>query len=197
MSHPRQDFTNLDGHAITSMMANSTENVEMANRLYLLLRTRLIRHCASKKKPMGIGSSVGDDALAYQVFYEMLRKDPASWECRDHIVAHACRAIGDRVVDHYRENKAIKRGGGVSTIPLPNTLADQRTRPRTVDEMFCAELLERLNRENPEQCLVIKLRYFEKMKNREIANELGKPQHWVEYRLRKALRWLSSEDQDD
>jgi RNA polymerase sigma factor (TIGR02999 family) len=124
-------------------------------------------------------------ALVHEAYLKLGRSALAA-EDRAHFLAIAARAMRQVLVDHARERKAAKRGGGGWE---RTTLTDGAwVGTFEPDEMLALErALEALD---PRQRQVVEFRFFGGMEDQEIATVLGVSERTVHRDWVKARAWL-------
>jgi len=105
---------------------------------------------------------------------------------RAHFLAIAARAMRQVLVDHARDRKAAKRGGGV----WERTTLTDGAWAREFDPDGMLMLDEALTELDPRQRQVVECRFFGGMEEREIAAALGVSERTVHRDWIKARAWL-------
>jgi len=116
------------------------------------------------------------------------RSLPDHWENRSHFFGIAARLMRLVLVDHARERRAAKRGGGADPVTLKETMA--LSPARAPDVLEVDEALSRLGQLDERKAKVIELRYFGGMKREEIAEAMGLTLPTVKRDLRLGEAWL-------
>jgi len=116
------------------------------------------------------------------------RSLPVRWESRSHFFGIAARLMRLVLVDHAREARASKRGGGAAPVTLEETVALAPDRPPDVLEVD--EALSSLAEVDERKAKVIELRYFGGMKREEIGAAIGLTLPTVKRDLRLGQAWL-------
>src|ERR1041384_6977530 len=62
-------------------------------------------------------------ALVHEAYIQLIDWKNVSWQNRAHFFAAAAQMMRKILVDHAREKKALKRGGGVRTIALDEAVS--------------------------------------------------------------------------
>jgi RNA polymerase sigma factor (TIGR02999 family) len=131
--------------------------------VYAELR-RLADEQLRNEKP---GLTLQPTALIHEA-YLRLAGDTA-WKSRGHFFAAAAEAMRRVLVDRAREKGAIKRGGNLARVELPDVAADESD-----DELLALdESLSRLAAVDPVAEQLVKLRYFAGLSASEAAGHLG------------------------
>ncbi len=105
---------------------------------------------------------------------------------RAHFLAIAARAMRQVLVDHARDRKAAKRGGGV----WERTTLTDGAWAREFDPDGMLMLDEALTELEPRQRQVVECRFFGGMEEQEIAAALGVSERTVHRDWIKARAWL-------
>jgi RNA polymerase sigma factor (TIGR02999 family) len=105
---------------------------------------------------------------------------------RSHFLAIAARAMRQVLVDHARDRKAAKRGGG----SWESTTLTDGAWVREFDPDGMLALEEALTQLEPRQRQVVECRFFGGMEEREIAAALGVSERTVHRDWMKARAWL-------
>jgi RNA polymerase sigma factor (TIGR02999 family) len=95
------------------------------------------------------------------------------------------------LVDHVRERRAAKRGGGQYNLSL--TYADQTAPQSEIDLIALDEALRRLSALSERQSRIVELRYFGGLTIPETAEALGISRATIEREWSAARAWLYDE----
>jgi RNA polymerase sigma factor (TIGR02999 family) len=137
--------------------------------------------------------SLQPTAVVNEAYLRLVNQQAVSWQNRAQFFGLAARLIRNLLVDHVRERRADKRGGGEYQLSL--TYAD-RAAPQaqsTLDLLALHEALDRLTALSPQKSRVIELRYFGGLTISETAEVLGISQSTVEREWSAARAWLFKE----
>lgn len=96
-------------------------------------------------------------ALVHEAFLRLIRIDDTSWESRAHFYRVAALAMRRVLVNHARDRKRLKRGGGVRPVPLEGL---GEAEGPAEDLVALDEALERLAAVDERKVQVVQLRYF-------------------------------------
>ena len=116
-------------------------------------------------------------------------------ESRSAFIALAARVMRQILVDHAREKRAIKRGGGLVKLTLDDR--DLAAASADADVLAVHEALERLEALRPRVARGVELRYFGGATIPETAAALGISPETVKNDWRFARAWLRKELQED
>lgn len=104
----------------------------------------------------------------------------------------ASLAMRQVIVDHARARLTDKRGGGQSTASLEEAEQFNAEFSETPEQIIAiADLLERLEQENPRWMRIVDARYFAGMTEDETAEALGLSTRTVRRDWRAARDWLA------
>ena len=132
--------------------------------------------------------------------YLRLVDDPnRNWQSRTHFIAAAAQLMRRIMVDHARERRSLKRGGGALKVTLDE--AALVTDSRSEELLALDEALERLAAQDPRKSQIVELRYFGGLTVAETAEFLKVGQRTVEREWNMAKAWLyralSGEEPDE
>ena len=134
-------------------------------------------------------------ALVHEAYLKLAGSGSLAARDRAHFLAIASRAMRQVLVDHARERKAVKRGGGDWE---QTTLTDGAWAGEFhPDEVLILE--EAMLELDPRQRQVVEFRFFGGMEEREIAEVLGISERtvhrdWVKARARLYRRFYPEQD---
>jgi len=98
------------------------------------------------------------------------------------------------LIDHGRQQKRVKRGGGVQPVALDDLLKAGSTGAVPVEDLLTLEAaLTRLEAVDPRAAQVVILRFFSGMSSPEVAEHLGLSVRTVEADWTHARAWLKRE----
>lgn len=129
-------------------------------------------------------------ALVHEAYLKLIDQRRVTWQSRAQFYCVAARLMRRILIDHARDVKAVKRGGGHKA-PLEDCLVYAEERP---DELVAIdEALSRLTDQAPRQCRVVELRFFGGCSEEEIAKILEVSVRTVKRDWRVARAWLFAE----
>jgi RNA polymerase sigma factor (TIGR02999 family) len=144
-----------------------------------------LRRLAQRQLGREYGERTLDTTALVHEAYLKLGAGAAAATDRAHFLAIAARAMRQVLVDHARERKAAKRGGGWERTTLTDGAWVGEFDP---EELL--ELAEALDRLEPRQREVVEFRFFGGMEDQEIAAVLGVSERTVHRDWIKARTWL-------
>jgi RNA polymerase sigma-70 factor (ECF subfamily) len=154
--------------------------------VYEQLRRLAARHMRGERPD----HTLQPTALVHEAYLKLIEQRKVSWESRTHFYCVAARLMRRVLVDHAREVKASKRGGG-QKVPLEPSLVYSEEKSGELLEID--EALGRLAEKDPRQSQVVELRFFGGRSEEEIAGILGISARTVKRDWRIARAWLYAE----
>ena len=133
-------------------------------------------------------------ALVHEAYLRLVDQRRVVWRSRAHFFGVAAQVMRRILVDHARERRAAKRGGGLPPLALGD--ADAAAAPAAeqgVDVLALHEALERLAALDPDQARLVELRYFGGLSIEETAEALGVSPATVKREWAIARAWLRRE----
>jgi RNA polymerase sigma factor (TIGR02999 family) len=179
---------------ITQLLVKWSEGDDHAlEQLTLLVYEDLRRLAATYLRGRIQGNTLQATALVHEAYLELLEMRHIEWKSRAHFIGIAARAMRYILIDHAREQSALKRGGGSVRVPFSRA---ERTAPREdVNLVALGQALTEFEKKHPRQAKVVELNFFGGLKVDEIPAVLGAceievSQRTVERDLRFARAWL-------
>ena len=134
------------------------------------------------------GHTLQPTALVHEAWMRLVKQDRPNFQHRKQFFGLAAQVMRRVLVDHARTINADKRGGGVVSMPLSDTVGAKDD--RTVDLLVLDQALDRLASVNARQAQVIELRYFGGLNVQEMADVLGVSPATVSRDQKFAEAWL-------
>jgi RNA polymerase sigma factor (TIGR02999 family) len=156
-------------------------------RVYDQLRSLAHHRLRSEDDALTIGTT----ALVHEVYLKLVDLRTARFTDRAHFLAMASRLMRRLLVDHARARKAAKRGGGVPDLELDDALDLSEGQVEMITELD--EALQRLQRMDERQSMILEHRYFGGLTLEETAEVVGVSLATVKRELRFARAWLAAE----
>ena len=135
-----------------------------------------------------IGHTLQTTALLNEAYLQLVDDPKRSWQNRTHFVAAAAQLMRRIMVDHARERRALKRGGGALKVSLDD--AALVTERRSEELLALDEALEKLAALDPLKSQIVELRYFGGLTVEETATFLKMSHRSVEREWTMAKAWL-------
>lgn len=130
-------------------------------------------------------------ALVNEAFIRLVDLRRIRWQDRAHFLALSARLMRRILVDHARSRNYLKRGGGVVSVALDDTLGIPRE--RTANLVALDDALDTLSRMDPRKGQVVELRFFGGLSVEETAEALSISPETVLRDWRLAKVWLLRE----
>jgi RNA polymerase sigma-70 factor, ECF subfamily len=157
---------------------------------------RLAHHYMSRERA---GHTLQTTAILNEAYLQLVDDPRRNWQNRTHFMAAAAQLMRRIMVDHARERRALKRGGGALKVPLDD--AALVTEKRSEELLALDEALESLAAQDPRKSQIVELRYFGGLTVEETAAFLKLSHRTVEREWRMAKAWLyralSREEHDE
>lgn len=180
---------NAEAEQITRLLhevrdGNRASADELFEAVYADLRG-IARHSMSGERS---GHTLQPTALVHEAYLRIFEGAPVDWQNRAHFFAVAASQMRRVLVDHGREFRAAKRGGGLKV-----ALDDGRHASPIAecDIEAVDELLDRLQRADAEAARVVELKFFSGLKDREVAEVMGVSHSTVRRHWAFARAWIA------
>jgi RNA polymerase sigma factor (TIGR02999 family) len=160
---------------------------ELTQLVYAELR-RLASAYLRREEP---GHTLQPTALVHEAYLRLVDASVPDWQSRAHFYGVAAHLMRQILVDHAREQNAVKRGGEFRHISLDENLAvfpEQET-----DVVALDEALQKLAESAPRQAQVVELRFFGGLTEEEAAAVLNVSAVTVRRDWQFAKAWLVRE----
>jgi RNA polymerase sigma factor (TIGR02999 family) len=164
------------------------------DQLMPLVYDELRQLARSYLRRRGNQHSLQPTALVNEAYLRLVNQRQVNWHNRAQFFGLAAKLMRNLLVDHVRNRRAAKRGGGEYHLSL--TYADQtarRSRSEEIDLIALDEALNRLAALSPQQSRVVELRFFGGLTIPETAVALDISHATVEREWSAARAWLFSE----
>ncbi len=133
-------------------------------------------------------------ALVHEAWLRLRNDRGVNWQGRTHGLALGAQAMRRLLIDHGRQQKRDKRGGGVRPVELDEFLKAATTGEVPIEDLLTLEAaLTRLEVVDARGAQVVVLRFFSGMSNPEVAEHLGLSLRTVEGDWTHARAWLKRE----
>jgi RNA polymerase sigma factor (TIGR02999 family) len=157
---------------------------------------RLAHHYMSRESA---GHTLQTTALLNEAYLHLVDDPKRTWQNRTHFVAAAAQLMRRIMVDHARERRALKRGGGAVKVELDEAALVSESQSEEL--LALDEALERLAMLDQRKSQIVELRYFGGLTVEETAAFLKLSDRTVKREWRMAKVWLyralSGEEPDD
>lgn len=130
-------------------------------------------------------------ALVHEAYLRLVKGAEVPWQDRVHFYAVSARVMRRLLIDHAREQLALKRGGEDRAVPFADDLGAVPARPEEL--VALDEALGRLAQVDARMARVVELRYFAGLNMDETAETLGVCSRTVKRDWQVARAWLHRE----
>jgi RNA polymerase sigma-70 factor (ECF subfamily) len=174
---------------VTRLLADWSDGDEGAlGKLIPLVQPELHRLAHHYMRKEGTGRTLQTTALLNEAYLHLVDDPKRNWQNRTHFMAAAAQLMRRIMVDHARERRALKRGGGALRVPLDDVALV--TEARSEELLALDEALEKLAAQDPCKSQIVELRYFGGLTVEETAAFLKLSHRTVEREWRMAKAWL-------
>jgi RNA polymerase sigma factor (TIGR02999 family) len=135
-----------------------------------------------------IGHTLQTTALLNEAYLRLVDDPTRTWQNRTHFIAVAAQLMRRIMVDHARERRALKRGGGALRVSLDDVALVTETRSEEL--LALDEAMEKLAVQDPRKSQIVELRYFGGLSVEETAAFLKLSPRTVKREWRMAKVWL-------
>lgn len=146
---------------------------------------RLAHHYMSRE---AAGHTLQTTALLNEAYLRLVDQKQPLWHDRTHFVAATAQLMRRIMVDHARERRALKRGGGAGPVSMEK--AALLTDARSEELLALDEALDRLAAQDQKKSQIVELRYFGGLTAQETARFLELSLRTVEREWTMARAWL-------
>jgi len=151
-----------------------------------------LRRIARKHLARGFAAQTLESAaLVNEAYLKLLRAHGIRCESRVQFFALCAQIIRRILVDHVRDRRYAKRGGGAAHIPIDEALIGAQT--PEVGLLALDEALESLSKVDPRKGRLVELRYFGGMSVEEAAEALRVSTETAKRDWKMAKAWLLRE----
>jgi RNA polymerase sigma factor (TIGR02999 family) len=127
-------------------------------------------------------------ALINEAYLRLVDHTAANWQNRAHFFAVAAQVMRHILIDHARNYKYEKRGGGAQKVPLDE--AAVFSEERVAELVALDDALTSLSALDPRKSQIIELRFFGGLSIEETAEVMGLSPTTVQREWRSAKSWL-------
>ncbi len=175
----------------TLLQAWSNGDTDARDRLISIVYAELRKLASSCLRGHHADHPLRTTALVNEAYLRIRQASSVHCPSRSQFFGFAASIMRAVLVDHFRERKSIKRGGGVEHITLDEV-------PALSDEwgaqvMMLHQALSQLETLAPRQSQIVEMRFFGGMTNDEIAEVLNISTKTVKREWTIARAWLKRE----
>ncbi|MES2474322.1 MAG: ECF-type sigma factor [Verrucomicrobiota bacterium] len=174
---------------ITQMLRSASDSGTLPSEdLLPLVYDELRRLASAGMRGEAAGQTLQPTALVHEAWLRLAGKDERRWNDRAHFFRTAAQVMRRILVDRARHKSSLKRGGDAIRLDI----ADMDLAHATPDDrvLLINDVLEHLERENPDIAQVVTMRFFGGLSTAEIAESLGISERSVERRWSYAKAFL-------
>ncbi|MBK8914898.1 MAG: sigma-70 family RNA polymerase sigma factor [Phycisphaerales bacterium] len=163
-----------------------------AAELLPLVYEELRRLAQGQLRGQSPGHTLQATALVHEAYLKMVAHAESGWQNRAHFLAVAATAMRQILMNHARDKRADKRGGGAR---VRVTLAEGQAAEDIpdFDPLELDDVLTRLAGLDRVQSRVVELRFFAGLSVEEIAHVMEISPATVKREWRAARAWLNAE----
>ncbi len=133
-------------------------------------------------------------ALVHELYLRLTGHADGAWHDRCHFLAVASMAMRQIVMDHARQRRAEKRGGGWDRVTLSDVVGASPL--AEADLIALDSALTKLDQLNERQARIVELRFLAGLTVEEVATLLDVSETTVKRDWRMARAWLMNELSD-
>ena len=134
------------------------------------------------------GHTLQTTAVLNEAYLRLVDNTKPLWQNRNHFVAIAAQSMRQIMVDHAREHRSLKRGGGALKVTFDE--AALVSDARSEELLALDEALQRLSQQDPTKSRIVELRYFGGLTVQQTAEALKLAPRTVEREWTLAKAWL-------
>jgi RNA polymerase sigma factor (TIGR02999 family) len=180
-------------HEVTRMLIDWSNGDRGAlEKLMPVVYAELRRQAARYLRRERTGQTLQATSLSHEAYLRLIDQRNVRWQNRAHFFAVAARLMRRVLVDHARCRHRVKRGGGMTVLPLEEALAVAAEKS-TVDLLALDEALQKLEVIDGRQARIVELRFFSGLSIDEAAGVLGVSPATVKNDWNVARAWLRRE----
>jgi len=176
------------------LMKIEAGDLSASARLLPLVYDELRRLAAVKLSQEKAGHSLQATALVHEAYLRLVGEphaSPTSWDHRGHFVAAAAEAMRRILVEHARQKKRLKHGGGLFRLEFVES--DIVATETSEDLLALDEALEKLAAIDERGAELVKLRYFVGLTVGEVAKAMQISTRTAERVWTYSRAWLHRE----
>jgi RNA polymerase sigma factor (TIGR02999 family) len=163
MTHAPSDVTRL-------LQAWSDGNARALDELMPIVYAQLHRLARAQLRGERPGHTLQATALVHEAYVRLVGQTRIRWQNRAQFFGTAAQLMRRILVDHARERRSAKRGGGATRVELDEAFSAAQA--RDVDLLALDAALERLERLDARQSRLVVLRFFGGLTVDEVAEVL-------------------------
>lgn len=177
---------------ITGLLIDWSKGDEAAlEELLPLVESELRRMARRHMRQARPGNTLQTTALIHEAYLRLIDQKKVNWKNRSHFFGIAACMMRRILLNHIRDKKRQKRGGGALRVSLSEAATISREKS---DEILALnEALIRLSEIDPRKAKIVELRYFGGLTNDETAEFLNVSRITIIRDWKMAKAWLARE----
>lgn len=180
------------GEVTALLRAWSAGDHSVESRLFEVIQPDLRRLAQNFFRREAPGHTLQPSALLNEAYLRLIHARERDWENRRHFFAIAARIMRRLLIDHARGKPVAQMVG------LEQAAELMRNRPSQVEEALAIDLLlDDLEKQHPELCQIVEMRFFLGLTEEEAAEAIGVTLRTVQRRYADARRWLFEKLESD
>ena len=164
---------------------------EALDKLLPMVEKELHRIAHFQIKKLQPGNTLHTTALINETYFSLIKQNKVSWQNRAHFYGIAAQLMRRILLNHLRDQRRIKRGGGAVHISLSE--ATIVSMERSEEMIALDDALKRLAEFDERKSKVVELKFFGGLSVEEIAEVLKVSQITVMRDWNLAKAWLARE----
>ncbi len=112
-------------------------------------------------------------ALVHEAFIQLVGWENVTWQNRAHFFAVAARIMRQVLIEHARQKKSLKRGGGWQKIVLDEAVSFPTQQGKELDLLEINDAIDALAEFDERQAKIVELRFFGGLTYEETGHALG------------------------
>jgi RNA polymerase sigma-70 factor, ECF subfamily len=181
-----------NAHITQLLIAWSEGRREALDDLMPIVYADLRQVAAGYMRREAAGHALQPTALVHEAYVRLVDQKQVKWRNRAHFFGVAAVLMRRILVDHARNRRAEKRGGGWERVTLAGDEVVANSH-KEIDVLALHEALERLAAFDPQQERIVELRYFGGLTIEETAEVVGISAATVVREWTIAKAWLRSD----
>lgn len=177
---------------VTQILGSARAGDPEALRTVFVMLHGHLRHIASRQLAREAdGHTLETDGLVNEAFLRLTGIGQVQFRDRQHLLATAARMMRRVLIDYADRRRSQKRGGGVSAVPLDESLI--AVEEHAEELLALDEALDRLERTAPRLREVVECRFFAGLSVEETSEVLARSPATVKRDWTAARAWLNRE----
>lgn len=175
----------------TSLLQRAASDPDAVEALLAAALGELRQIARNKLRGERADHTLQPTALVNEVYLRLFAGANTTWENRAHFFASAAETMRHILLEHARNRRRIKRGGGRRKVPL--TLIDVAAESDGDDIEAVDQAMAKLEAQDPDLARIVKLRFYTGLSHEEIAQALDVSERTVRREWKLAQAWLARE----